>query len=135
MPAPGSVSRAPIKPRSSFRPCPCSITSSLPCDEDTWAHRSRSAGARREAASMLTVRQLSTAYGAAPALAAIDLAVHTGELVAVLGANGAGKSTLMRALSGLHRPVRGTVLLRGHDVTHWTAYHRARAGLVLVPEG
>jgi ABC-type branched-subunit amino acid transport system ATPase component len=97
--------------------------------------RSRTAGARRDAESMLTVRRLSTAYGAAPALAAIDLAVHTGELVAVLGANGAGKSTLMRALSGLHRPVRGTVLLGGQDVTHWAAYRLARAGLVLVPEG
>jgi len=97
--------------------------------------RARTAVTRNAHESVLTVRQLSAGYGAAPALAAIDLVLHSEEVVAVLGANGAGKSTLMRALSGLHRPVRGTVLLRGQAVTHWTAYRRARAGLVLVPEG
>jgi ABC-type branched-subunit amino acid transport system ATPase component/ABC-type branched-subunit amino acid transport system permease subunit len=97
--------------------------------------RSRTAVVRREHDLVLTAQQLSAGYGAAPTLAVIDLTVHRDEMVAVLGANGAGKSTLMRALSGLHRPVHGTVLLRGQDVTQWTAYHRARAGLVLVPEG
>jgi branched-chain amino acid transport system ATP-binding protein len=97
--------------------------------------RSRTAAARRGQDPMLIVRQLSTGYGAVPALEAVDAAMHAGELVAVLGANGAGKPTLMRALSGLHRPVRGTVLLCSQDVTHWAAYRLARAGLVLVPEG
>jgi ABC-type branched-subunit amino acid transport system ATPase component/ABC-type branched-subunit amino acid transport system permease subunit len=99
------------------------------------AGRTRPAAAHPEQEAVLTVQSFSAAYGAAPALEVIDLAVHTGELVAVLGANGAGKSTLLRALSGLHHPVRGTVRLRGHDVTQWAAHRRVRAGLVLVPEG
>ena len=52
---------------------------------------------------LLDVLRLEAGYGAEPVLKGIELKVHGGELVAVLGANGAGKSTLMRALSGLHR--------------------------------
>lgn len=71
----------------------------------------------------------------APVLEGVDLTVHIGELVAVLGANGAGKSTLMRALSGLHRPVHGIVQLDRQDITTSTAHRIASAGLILVPEG
>jgi len=53
----------------------------------------------------------------------------------VLGANGAGKSTLMRALSGLLRPVGGTILFAGADVSSLAAHRIAGRGLVLVPEG
>jgi ABC-type branched-subunit amino acid transport system ATPase component len=65
----------------------------------------------------------------------VDVELRTGEIVAVLGANGAGKSTLMRALAGLLRPVSGTVLLAGTDVTTFAAHQVAGRGLVLVPEG
>ena len=41
----------------------------------------------------------------------------------------------MRALSGLHRPVTGAVLLLSKDITSFGAHHIARNGLVLVPEG
>ena len=58
-----------------------------------------------------------------------------GEFVTVLGANGAGKSTLMRSLCGLHRPIDGSVLFIGKDITHWQAHQVASDGLVLVPEG
>src|SRR5438445_7798977 len=81
------------------------------------------------------VQQLSAGYGAAPVVEGVDLTVHTGELIAVLGANGAGKSTLMRALSGLHRPVWGTVRLRRQHIMTLAAHRISRAGLVLVPEG
>jgi ABC-type branched-subunit amino acid transport system ATPase component len=65
----------------------------------------------------------------------IDLQVGKGELVAVLGANGAGKSTLMRALSGLNRPVGGTVLFLGRRIERFSASRIVGEGLVLVPEG
>ena len=84
---------------------------------------------------LLRVEQLSAAYGTLPVLHSITLAVHSGELVAVLGANGAGKSTLMRALSGLHRPVTGRICLGDQDVTALAASRLVAAGLVLVPEG
>jgi ABC-type branched-subunit amino acid transport system ATPase component/ABC-type branched-subunit amino acid transport system permease subunit len=88
-----------------------------------------------DAAEVLSVQQLSAGYGAAPVLHAIDLQVGKGELVAVLGANGAGKSTLMHALSGLHRPVGGTVLLLDNRIENDSAHLIAAAGMVLVPEG
>jgi len=97
--------------------------------------RPRAAAWRPGPARVLDVRRLEAGYGAAPVLRGIDLRVEEGELVAVLGANGAGKSTLMRALSGLHRPMAGAVLLLGQDVTALAAHRRPGVGLVLVPEG
>ena len=83
----------------------------------------------------LAVRKLGAGYGAVAVVHDVDLALCPGEIVAVLGANGAGKSTLMRALAGLLRPVSGTVLLAGTDVTTFAAHQVAARGLVLVPEG
>jgi branched-chain amino acid transport system ATP-binding protein len=79
--------------------------------------------------------RLSAGYGAAPVLDAIDLDVCEGEMVALLGANGAGKSTAMRAISGLLRPIGGSVLLDDRNVGHLEAHEIAFAGLALVPEG
>jgi len=95
----------------------------------------RPAGTAAEGGDVLGVEGLSAAYGAAPMLTDVDLKVEQGELVAVLGANGAGKSTLMRALSGLHRPVQGRVLLLGEEIQQYAAHRIAALGVVLVPEG
>jgi ABC-type branched-subunit amino acid transport system ATPase component/ABC-type branched-subunit amino acid transport system permease subunit len=99
------------------------------------AARPRGAGWKPAGDAVLSVRRLAAGYGAASVLKGVDLALDSGELVAVLGANGAGKSTLMRALSGLLRPVGGTILFAGRDVAAFAAHRVARAGLVLVPEG
>ena len=85
--------------------------------------------------TVVTVKNLAASYGAVAALHGVDLIVNEGELVCVLGANGAGKSTLMRALSGLHRPVRGEVQLNGERIEGFVAHNVAKHGLVLVPEG
>jgi len=84
---------------------------------------------------LLATERLSAGYGALDVIRDIDLEVEKGELVAVLGANGAGKSTLMRALSGLNRPVAGSVLLLGRRIERYTAARIVGDGLVLVPEG
>ena len=95
----------------------------------------RAPGWRGSEDTVLAVDKVSAGYGAAPVLKNVELTVRSGELVAVLGANGAGKSTLMRALSGLHRPIEGTVMLLGNDITTYATHGIAGAGLVLVPEG
>ena len=88
-----------------------------------------------DAPEVLGVGALVTGYGASPVLHGIDLRVKRGELVALLGANGAGKSTLMRALAGLHRPVKGGIHLEGTELTGLPAEQIVARGLVLVPEG
>ena len=84
---------------------------------------------------VLAAAALQAGYRAVPVLDGIAFEVGQGELVAMLGANGAGKSTTMRALSGLLRPVSGSITLAGKGIEKNPAYRIVRAGLILVPEG
>jgi ABC-type branched-subunit amino acid transport system ATPase component len=94
-----------------------------------------SAGPRAAGAPMLEVEELSAGYGPLAVLDRVSLKVGRGEVIALFGPNGAGKSTLMKALSGLIRPVSGTVRLDGKNLAALSAPLVARAGLILVPEG
>jgi len=60
---------------------------------------------------------LSVALGGQPILQNVDITLHAGEIVAVVGVNGAGKTTLLRALLGLHAPDAGWINVMGRDVT------------------
>jgi branched-chain amino acid transport system ATP-binding protein len=85
--------------------------------------------------SLLEIRQLEVRYGGIRAVKGIDLHVDEGELVCMIGANGAGKSSTLRAVSGLIQPAPGQVKYGGRDLAGVRAHVRARAGLVMVPEG
>jgi ABC-type branched-subunit amino acid transport system ATPase component/ABC-type branched-subunit amino acid transport system permease subunit len=85
--------------------------------------------------AILTCLKLSAGYGAAPVLEAISFSVRPGEMVALLGANGAGKSTAMRAVTGLLRPVDGSIVLNDARIEKRSAHTIAASGLALVPEG
>jgi branched-chain amino acid transport system ATP-binding protein len=85
--------------------------------------------------TVLEARALEIRYGGIRAVKGIDLAVERGELVTLIGANGAGKSSTLRGICGLTRPAQGSVFYDGRDVTGMPAHERARAGLVMVPEG
>ncbi len=58
-------------------------------------------------------------------LRGLDLTIHAGEFVALMGPSGSGKSTLMHILSFLDRPTNGSYMYRGRDVTALTADERA----------
>jgi ABC-type branched-subunit amino acid transport system ATPase component/ABC-type branched-subunit amino acid transport system permease subunit len=74
-------------------------------------------------------------YGDAEVLHGVDISLERGKVVALLGANGAGKSTLCSVAAGLVSPTLGRITLAGADITTASTFHRARAGLLLVPEG
>ena len=66
---------------------------------------------------VLNLRGISKHFGAVSALTDIDLDVHAGEVVALVGDNGAGKSTLVKILAGVHQPNSGSITFRGQPVT------------------
>ncbi len=65
---------------------------------------------------VLEVRGAVKRFGAVTALAGVDLAVHRGEVLGLLGDNGAGKSTLIKAITGVHQLDEGEILLDGERV-------------------
>src|SRR2546423_10245239 len=84
---------------------------------------------------MLVVSDLHAGYGLSEVLVGTSLEVEAGSVVALIGANGAGKTTTMRAISGLVRPSKGSVVLDGHPVQDLPASRIARLGLAHSPEG
>jgi energy-coupling factor transport system ATP-binding protein len=79
-------------------------------------------------APLLTASGLSVALGGQTVVREVELTLHAGEIVAVIGVNGAGKTTLLRALLGLRMPEGGTVNVMGRDVTEGGV--RARGGQI-----
>jgi len=84
---------------------------------------------------MLSVRGVWTYYGSIVALRGIDLDVHKGEIVTLIGANGAGKSTLMMTIFGAPSARRGDVHFQGKDITKLPTHKIARLGIAQSPEG
>lgn len=84
---------------------------------------------------MLTVRDLSVAYGPIPVLSRISFEVPTGAIVSLIGPNGAGKTTTLRALSGLKPAAEGSVELDGMRITTRSPQEVVKLGVAHVPEG
>ncbi|WP_299749144.1 ATP-binding cassette domain-containing protein [uncultured Boseongicola sp.] len=66
---------------------------------------------------LLRLKGISKKFGAVTALEDIELEVHAGEVVALVGDNGAGKSTLVKVLAGVHQPTQGTIEYLGEEVS------------------
>ncbi|MSP01616.1 MAG: ABC transporter ATP-binding protein [Acetobacteraceae bacterium] len=84
---------------------------------------------------MLEVTNLSVAYGGLRALTNVSLTVNQGQFVTVVGPNGAGKSTLFKTISGVVKPMGGTITFLGDDLLALSAAERAHRGIAHVPEG
>lgn len=84
---------------------------------------------------MLNVSNLYAYYGNVEVLHGISLQVPEGKVVALIGANGAGKTTTMRAISGLLKQVKGSIVFNGTELSHLQAHQVANLGLAHCPEG
>ena len=93
--------------------------------------------APRAAASkpLLTLERVRAGYAGSLVLTDLDLVVHEGEAVALLGRNGVGKTTMLRAIAGIVRKSTGRIVMDGVDITHARPYEINRSGISIVPEG
>jgi ABC-type branched-subunit amino acid transport system ATPase component len=78
---------------------------------------------------VLECRTVTRRFGGIRAVDEVDLELHEGKILGLIGPNGAGKTTLLDCVSGFLAVDGGRVLLQGEDVTDWSPYRRARAGL------
>jgi branched-chain amino acid transport system ATP-binding protein len=84
---------------------------------------------------LLSTQGLDAHYGDFQALFGVDINVHPGEVIAIIGANGAGKTTLMRSITGLLSNAPDMVTYHGDAVGGLRADLIARKGIAMVPEG
>ena len=85
--------------------------------------------------ALLEVKNIEACYGRISALQDVSLTVNEGEIVTLIGANGAGKTTTLRTISGLLRPIRGTITFAGEDLLRLTPDQVVRHGVGHSPEG
>ena len=83
-------------------------------------------------APVLSLRGVSKNFGAVSALTDIELDVHAGEVVALVGDNGAGKSTLVKTLAGVNQPDSGEIIFEGEPVELHTPLDARRLGIETV---
>lgn len=84
---------------------------------------------------VVTVRGLTKSYGGRRVVDGLDLDVHAGEVVGILGANGAGKTTAVECLQGLRRPDAGSIEVLGLDPRRHTQKVREQVGSQLQESG
>ncbi len=83
---------------------------------------------------LIDIEGLHAGYGGIPVVRDLTLHVDAGEVVALLGPNGAGKTTTLLTISGLLRPIEGSVRVLGEDVTGERPYTIPRRGLAHIAE-
>ena len=83
-------------------------------------------------APLLEMRGIVKSFPGVQALRGVDLALRSGEVLALLGENGAGKSTLMKVLGGAHRADEGTLAIDGRETPFHSPHDSRRAGVAVI---
>jgi branched-chain amino acid transport system ATP-binding protein len=84
---------------------------------------------------LMKIEGLTVSYGAIRALDDVVLQVMPGEILSVIGANGAGKSTLLKTITGIIKPLAGTITFNGMAIQGVRPDKVVRLGITTVPEG
>ncbi len=91
---------------------------------DEWINRERVAQA------LLSVHDLHCEFGGVRAVDGVSCDVRAGWITGLIGPNGAGKSTLIKAICGELKPLSGTVVFDGRNITNWAPHRVARLGVI-----
>lgn len=83
---------------------------------------------------MISVKGIYKSFGLNAVLKGIDLAVHSGEVVALIGGNGAGKSTLMKIIMGIYQQDKGEIEISGEKVNLSKPSVALAHGIYMVPQ-
>jgi branched-chain amino acid transport system ATP-binding protein len=78
---------------------------------------------------LLEGRGIGKSFGGLVALTGVDLVIHDGEMVGVIGPNGSGKTTLFNCLTGMEQLTEGRVFFQGQDITDRKPFEVARLGI------
>ena len=84
---------------------------------------------------MLDVQNIAAGYGGRPIVQGVNLELHRGEIVTIIGQNGAGKSTLLKAIAAMAPQRSGSVRLGGKDVSALSTQALLHHGLAYIPQG
>src|SRR5437868_4749417 len=84
---------------------------------------------------MLAIKGLTVFYGESQILTDVTVEVPSGKVVCLMGRNGVGKTTLLKAIMGVLKPRRGSVIFDSQDMTYFASHFRAQAGIGYVPQG
>ena len=85
-----------------------------------------------DATPVLELRGITKTFGSVNALTDVDLSVHAGEVMALVGDNGAGKSTLIKTVAGAHQADAGEIIFEGEQVHITGPKDAVRLGIEVV---
>ena len=85
-------------------------------------------------AQVLELANVTTGYASSTVVRDVSLAIGEHEIVALVGKNGMGKTSLLKSILGFLPAWRGSVHLKGRDITRLAPHHRRRLGVSLVPQ-
>jgi branched-chain amino acid transport system ATP-binding protein len=84
---------------------------------------------------LLKINSLEVSYDKVKVIKGVDLEVHEGEIVTLIGSNGAGKTTLMKTISGIKEAQGGSIEFMGHPIHRLSSHQIVSLGISHVPEG